>query len=73
MQDVITKGYAKKVIPKDLHRNDGKLWYIPHHGVYHKRKKTIRVVFDCTSSYKGTSLNNELLQWTLALNNELSG
>lgn len=62
MEDVITKGYAEKVPSKDLHPNDGKLWYIPHHGVYHKRKKTLRVVFDCTSSYKGTSLNNELLQ-----------
>lgn len=62
MKNVIIKRYAEKVPSKDLHQNVGKVWYIPHHGVYHKRKKTIRVVFDCTSSYKGTSLNNELLQ-----------
>lgn len=34
----------------------GRVWYIPHHSV----KK--RVVFDCGSSFQGTSLNKELLQ-----------
>lgn len=28
---------------------DGKIWYIPHHGVYHPKKPDkIRVVFDCS-------------------------
>ena len=62
MNDVLMKGYAERVPEEQLLRNDGRLWYIPHHGVYHKRKKTIRVVFDCTSSFQGTSLNAELLQ-----------
>ena len=62
MDDVIRKGYAEKVPESMLQREDGKVWYIPHHAVYHKRKKTIRVVFDCTSTYKGTSLNSELMQ-----------
>lgn len=62
MNDVLTKGYAERVPQEQLLRNDGRLWYIAHHGVYHKRKRTIRVVFDCTSSYQGTSLNSELLQ-----------
>ena len=62
MSDIIMKGYAEKVPSEDLHQENGKLWYIPHHGVYHKRKKTIRVVFDCASSYKGASLNKVLLQ-----------
>jgi len=62
MSDIIKKGYAEKVPPEDLQLENGKIWYIPHHGVYHKRKKSIRVVFDCASSYKGTSLNNVLLQ-----------
>jgi len=39
MEDGITKGYAEKVPSKDLHQNDGKVWYKPHHRVYHKRKK----------------------------------
>ncbi|XP_058622265.1 uncharacterized protein LOC131533856 [Onychostoma macrolepis] len=58
----ISKGYAEKVPDKQLHRKDGRLWYIPHHGIYHKRKGKIRVVFDCTSTFQGTSLNSELLQ-----------
>ncbi|KAK0148998.1 hypothetical protein N1851_010605 [Merluccius polli] len=62
MNDVLAKGHAEMVPEEQLHRTDGRLWYIPHHGVYDKHKKTIRVVFDCTSSYRGTSLNTELLQ-----------
>ncbi len=62
MNDLLKKGYAEKVPDKQLYRRDGRLWYIPHHGIYHKRKGKIRVVFDCTSTFRGTSLNSELLQ-----------
>ncbi|KAK0142765.1 hypothetical protein N1851_019297 [Merluccius polli] len=62
MKDVVAKGYAE-VIPQDqLEHKSGKAWFIPHHGVYHPRKRTLRVVFDCASVYGGTSLNKELLQ-----------
>ena len=38
-------------------------WYIPHHSVYHQEKlDKIRVVFDCSAQYRGTSLNSELFQ-----------
>ena len=37
MSDIIRKGYAENVPPEDLKPEAGKLWYIPHHGVYHKR------------------------------------
>ncbi len=60
--DVIQKGYAEIVPPAQVNRTDGKVWYIPHQGVYHPKKKTIRVVFDCGASFQGTSLNSELLQ-----------
>ena len=34
----------------------GKVNYVPHHGVYHPKKPDkIRVVFDCSASYAGTS------------------
>ena len=40
---------------------DGKVWYLPHHSVYHPNKpNTIRVVFDCSAHFKGLSLNNLL-------------
>ncbi|KAI2647225.1 Arginine--tRNA ligase [Labeo rohita] len=60
--DILKKGHAKKVPEEELDRNDGREWYIPHHGVCHKRKKKIRVVFDFAASFQGTSLNSELLQ-----------
>ncbi|KAJ8358213.1 hypothetical protein AAFF_G00022370 [Aldrovandia affinis] len=52
MGDVINKGYAVKVPDEELSRGDGKVWFIPHHGVYHPKKHKIRVVFDCGASYQ---------------------
>ncbi|KAL2082836.1 hypothetical protein ACEWY4_020609 [Coilia grayii] len=60
--DIIGKGYAEVVPSEQLEKADGRVWYIPHRGVYHPRKKTLRVVFDCSTTYQGTSLNLELLQ-----------
>ena len=62
MQDVLAKGYAEVVPQEKLPTEHGKVWYIPHHGVYHPRKKKLRVVFDCGATFHGTSLNEELLQ-----------
>ncbi len=42
--------------------DDGKIWYIPHHGVVHPKKATLRVVFDCGATFRDTSLNKQLLQ-----------
>ncbi len=62
MEKLIEKGYAESVPPQEINRNDGRVWYIPHHAVRHPQKKSIRVVFNCPANYGGTSLNNELLQ-----------
>ena len=62
LNDVIKSGYAEQVPQQQLNGTEGKIWYIPHHGVYHPKKKTLRVVFDCGASFKGTSLNSQLLQ-----------
>lgn len=62
VSDVIKNGYAEEVPQNQLNGRDGKIWYIPHHGVYHPKKGTLRVVFDCGASFKGTSLNDQLLQ-----------
>ncbi|KAK7884419.1 hypothetical protein WMY93_027542 [Mugilogobius chulae] len=59
MSNIIEKGYAVKVPDKDLSRDDGKVWYLPHHGVYHPKKHTLRVVFDCGVSYQGTTFRQE--------------
>jgi len=51
----------KKLTLEQLECKD-RMWYIPHHGIYHPKKNNIRVVFDCTATYQGFSLNNQLLQ-----------
>lgn len=40
--------------------------------MYHPKKKKIRVVFDCTATYQGASLNEQLFQG-LDLTNYLTG
>ncbi len=61
MNNLISSGYAERVPVTDLSRSDGKVWYIPHHGVYHPKKGKMRVVFDCAASFQGASLNAQLL------------
>ncbi|KAI3370342.1 hypothetical protein L3Q82_025111 [Scortum barcoo] len=62
MKDMIGKGYAVRVSQNQLSRQDIKLWYVPHHGIYHPQKRKLRVFFACGASFQSTSLNNELLQ-----------
>jgi len=40
----------------------GCVYFISHHGVYHPKKPDkLRVVFDCSARFKGSSLNDHLL------------
>lgn len=60
MTDIIARGDVEKVPDGEI--NNQPAWYIPHHGVYHPQKPgKIRVVFDCSARFKGTSLNEHLL------------
>ena len=68
--DMIAKGYARKA---DNNGKSGKKWYIPHHGVVHPAKpEKVRVVFDCSAEYRGTSLSNQLISGP-DLTNQLDG
>lgn len=63
MQEMIDKGYAEKVTDSYSESPGGRLWYIPHHGVFHAKKPDkLRVVFDCSAEFLGESLNRNLLQ-----------
>jgi len=62
MDKVIGEGYAQKVASHNSENDDGRIWYLPHHGVYHPKKNKLRVVFDCAARFQGTSLNDQLLQ-----------
>ena len=59
MEELLLKGYARESTKSP---NDGQVWHLPHHGIYHPSKPNkIRVVFDCSVEYKGRCLNKELL------------
>lgn len=62
MSDLLTKGYTVEVPKEQSVSENERVWYIPHHGVYHPQKGKLCVVFDCAASYQGKSLNGELLQ-----------
>ena len=59
VNDVIAKGYAQKVPIESLIPKPGKVWYLPHYGVYLLGKY---VVFDYSAMSQGVSLNDRLLQ-----------
>ena len=63
MENLIQKGYARKMTEEEMVRRSQRTWYLPHHGVFHPQKQgKIRVVFDAASLHDGVSLNNQLLQ-----------
>ncbi|XP_043242095.1 uncharacterized protein LOC122391859 [Amphibalanus amphitrite] len=63
MKNLLDEGYAEEVPEGNLSREDGRVWYVPHHGVYHPHKPDkVRVVFDCAARHGNVSLNDVLLQ-----------
>ena len=62
MEQTLQAGYAHKISESELEGQFGRVWYLTHHGVFHKVKRKIRVVFDCALKYKDVSLNDKLLQ-----------
>ena len=62
MDDMLKRGFSEPVPENELLLDNGKVWYVAHHGVYHPKKKKLRVVFDCSDEYRGLSLNSQLLQ-----------
>ena len=57
MAEYLESGHARKVSHGSL-APGLKTWYVPHHTTRGK----FRIVFDCAAKFKGTSLNNHLLQ-----------
>ena len=63
MDSIISKAYAEEVPTSEIeYTSSGRVWHLPHQGVYSiKKLGRIRVVFDCSSQHKGVSLNSMLL------------
>lgn len=62
VNNVITSGYTQKVPNESLIPKPGKVWYLPHHGIYHPKKPNkICIVFDCSANFQGVSLNDHLI------------
>jgi hypothetical protein len=57
---MLVKGYARKVPLNATAPKKGKVWYLPHHAVYHPKKPD--KVLDCSARFEGTALNDRLLQ-----------
>ena len=63
---MIDQGYAEKI--EGVEGEEGKTWYIPHHGVYHNNKTgKLRVVFDCSARYKALVLMITFFQARISL------
>ena len=57
MDDLLTKGYARKLMEDEAVARRPRTWYLPHHGVFHPRKSgKIHVVFDAAALHDGVSL-----------------
>ena len=64
MSKMLDKGHAVPVPDEEISasENSGRIWHLPHFGVYHPKKpEQITVVFDSSAKYQGKSLNRELI------------
>lgn len=62
MEGYIKEGYAERVPEAGL-KEERRVWYLPHHPVINPKKPNkVRIVFDCAAKFRGTSLNDNLLQ-----------
>ena len=58
MMSLFEKGFARKVTS-----TEEKGWFTPHFGVYHPAKpEKVRVVFNYSASFFGTTLNDHIIQ-----------
>ena len=62
MQATLDKGYAEPVPAEELNLQNGRVWYIPHHSTVHRTKQKMRIVYDCSAEFGGSTLNSLLLQ-----------
>ena len=62
MEKYIADGHVRQIPFNELKVDKGKAWWLPVFPVTHPKKSKVRIVFDSSASFSGTSLNNELMQ-----------
>ena len=70
MQSYIDEGHARKV-PESEIETSNITWTLPHFPVTQQKKGKVRIVFDCAAKFKGSSLNDMLMQGPDLVNNLL--
>ena len=61
MDNLCANGYAVNMPECELGRNDGRVYYLPHHPVVNPNKDKIRIVFDYAAKCDDVSLNHQVL------------
>ena len=70
IKEYLTLGHVKKLTDGEARMVSNKTNYIPHHFVLEPKKPgKIRIVFDASSKFNGSSLNDNLLPGPNLLNN----
>ena len=63
IRQMITNGYAESVPEAEILKDDGTVWYLPHHPVVNDSKPgKVRPVFDYAAKLYDVSLNNQCYQ-----------
>lgn len=62
VSDIITNGLAERVPKGEMSLSDGRVLFLPHHGVYNRKKiEKVKVFFDCSVVFEVESPNRNLL------------
>lgn len=69
MDELFASKHAQEVPTEESQL--GEVWYIPHFAVRHLKKDKLRILFDCSAKYSGSSINDHLLQRSDQLNSLL--
>lgn len=62
IREMKQRKFIEEVPEEGAEMSSRSAWYLTHHGVRHKQKGKLRIVFDCSLRYRGVSLNDRLLK-----------
>ena len=71
MKILLVNNFVELVPNNELSIPNDRIWYLAHHGVRHKQKDKLRLVFDCSLQFENVCLNDLLMQGPDLTNNML--